>query len=534
MSTRFVLSCALSLALFLPGCAKNIPPQSEPLELVLLHTNDTHSYVAGRDKYGNACIASADCAGGTGRIAAVVREERRQADNVLALDAGDQFQGTLFFTVNGWSMLADLDNRVNYDAVTLGNHEFDKGCDTLAQYVGALKYPVLAANLAPEPGCPLRGLSISPYAVRTVRGVKVGIVGLANPDVSTLAAACPYTRFTNSADALGKAVAELERQGVRHIVAVTHLGLPADRELARTVDGVDVIVGGHTHSYLGPNSPEGPYPVVEHSPSGQPVLVVTANFATEYLGELRVTFDAQGVPARWEGAAKRLEPGIVPAPDVEAKVADYAKPLKTFRAQTLGRNDLVFPDGMEACRKGECLGGLVVTDAMLDYGRPYGATLALTNGGSLRAPLKRGQFTQGDLLSMLPFGNMLVIREYDGGALLAALEHGISEAQGEGPRILHFAGLRYRFDAARPAGQRVLSAEVVDERGKARPLDKAERYAVVLPSYIAKGGDGYTMLTHGKTLPAPDPMDADVVGAYIKAHSPLSMPLTGRITKVSR
>lgn len=534
MSTRFVLSCALSLALFLPGCAKNIPPQSEPLELVLLHTNDTHSYVAGRDKYGNACMASADCAGGMGRIAAVVREERQHADNVLALDAGDQFQGTLFFTVNGWSMLADLDNRVNYDAVTLGNHEFDKGCDTLAQYVGALKYPVLATNLKPEPGCPLRGLSISPYAVRTVRGVKVGIVGLANPDVSTLAAACPYTHFTNSADALRKAVVELERQGVRHIVAVTHLGLPADRELARTVDGVDVIVGGHTHSYLGPNSPEGPYPVVEHSPSGRPVLVVTAKFATEYLGELRVGFDAQGVPTHWEGAAKRLEPGIIPAPDVDARVADYAKPLEEFRAQTLGRNDLIFPDGMDVCRKGECLGGLVVTDAMLDYGRPYGATLALTNGGGLRAPLKRGQFTQGDLLSVLPFGNMLVIREYDGGQLLAALEHGISEAKGEGPRILHVAGLRYRFDAARPAGQRVLSAEVVDEHGKVRPLDKAGRYAVVLPSYIAKGGDGYTMLIHGKTLSAPDPMDADVVGAYIKAHSPMPMPLTGRITKVAR
>ena len=231
MSIRLLLSCTL-LALFLPGCAKTVPPQSEPLELVLLHTNDTHSYVAGRDKYGNACMTSTDCVGGMGRIAAVVRDERRKADNVLVLDAGDQFQGTLFFTVNGWPMLSDLDGRVGYDAVTLGNHEFDRGCDTLAAYVDTLNYPVLAANLAPEPGCPLLGLPIKPYAIRTVRGVRVGIVGLANPDVSTLAAACPHTRFTDSAEALGKAVVELERQGVRHIVAVTHLGLPADRELA--------------------------------------------------------------------------------------------------------------------------------------------------------------------------------------------------------------------------------------------------------------------------------------------------------------
>ena len=535
MRHRIIISCALSLALLLPGCARHVPPQpAQPLELVLLHTNDTHSYVAGRDKYGNACMASADCVGGMGRIAAEVRAERRKADNVLTLDAGDQFQGTLFFTVNGWPMLSDLDGQVDYDAVTLGNHEFDNGCDTLAKYIGSLHYPVLAANLIPEPGCPLRGLPIAPYTIRTVRGVRVGIVGLANPDVSTLAAACPHTRFLDSAEALGRAVVELERQGVRHVIAVTHLGLPADRELARSVDGVDVIVGGHTHSYLGPDSEEGPYPVVERAPSGQPVLIVTAKFATEYLGELRVAFDAQGVPARWEGAAKRLETAIAPDPVVEAKVAGYAKPLERFRSQKLGRNDLTFPDGMEACRKGECLGGLILTDAMLDYGRDYGAVAALANGGSLRAPLRRGTLTQGDLLSMLPFGNMLVLREYDGGQLLAALEHGVSGEKGEGPRILQCSGLRYRFDAARPAGQRVLSAEIVDARGKARPLDKAGRYAVVLLAYLARGGDGYAMLANGMALSAPDPMDADIVGAYIKTHSPLSLPPTGRITRVSR
>ena len=87
MSIRLLLSCTL-LALFLPGCAKTVPPQSEPLELVLLHTNDTHSYVAGRDKYGNACMTSTDCVGGMGRIAAVVRDERRKADNVLVLKDG--------------------------------------------------------------------------------------------------------------------------------------------------------------------------------------------------------------------------------------------------------------------------------------------------------------------------------------------------------------------------------------------------------------------------------------------------------------
>lgn len=522
---------ALLLALALCGCAIRESQPPAPLELVLLHTNDTHSYAAGIDGYGNACVQSADCGGGMGRVAAVVREERRKADNVLVVDAGDQFQGTLFFTVNGWPLLAAIGNQIGYDAITLGNHEFDKGCSALADYIRALRYPVLAANLTPEPGCPLRGLA-RPCLVRTVRGVRVGLIGLANPDVSTLAAPCPHTAFSDSAQALKKAAAELEAQGVRHIVALSHLGLPADRELARMVEGVDVIVGGHTHSYLGPESKEGPYPVVERSPSGNPVLIVTAKYATEYLGGLRVAFDAGGVPLRWSGEARRLETAITPEADVETLVARSAVALETFRTQTLGRNDLLFADGMEACRKGDCLSGLIVADAMLDYGRGYGAAIALTNGGSLRAPLKRGELTQGDVLSVLPFGNRLVIREYDGARILAALEHGVAAENGDGPRILHAAGLRYVFDPSRPPGQRVLRAEMTDD-GTARPLDKAKRYAVVLPDFLAKGGDGYAMLEEGAVVAAPDPLDADIVAAYIKTRSPLKRPPQERIVRIA-
>lgn len=110
---------------------------------------------------------------------------------------------------------------------------------------------------------------------------------------------------------------------------------------------------------------------------------------------------------------------------------------------------------------------MVVADAMLDYGRPHGAVMALTNGGGLRAPLRHGGITRGDLLSVLPFGNTLVIREYDGARLLAALEHGVSGEQGMGPRLLQSSGLRYSFDAARPVGQRLFAAELIDGNGVA-------------------------------------------------------------------
>lgn len=342
-----------------------------------------------------------------------------------------------------------------------------------------------------------------------------------------------HRRFTDNVQALKNAVSALEKQGVRHIIVVSHLGLPEDRRLARAVDGVDVIVGGHTHSYLGPDSKEGPYPVVEHAPSGQPVLVATAKFATEYLGELRVAFDGQGVPSHWQGGPRRLDASVTPDAAVESKVANYAKRLEDFRAAKLGAIDLDFPDGMEACRQGDCLAGLITTDAMLEYGRAHGAVAALLNGGSLRASMKRGELTQGDLLAVLPFGNMLVIREYSDEQLLAALEHGVSGEKAAGPRILQVSSLRYSVDATKSAGSRVLSAEISDARGQTRVLDKNTRYRVVLPSYLARGGDGYAMLVQGKSVSAPDPMDADVVGAYIKTHSPLKMPRTGRIDKAT-
>lgn len=514
----------VTLALTLLGCAARPEQASGLFELTLLHSNDTHSYLAGRDTHGNACFASADCVGGVARMSTALTQERAKGGNVLAVDAGDRFQGTLFYTVN---------KMLPYDAMTLGNHEFDEGCAVTADFVRAHAFPVLAANLEPLPGCPLYGQAFKPYLVRTFTtakgSVKVGVVGLANPHVGTLGAACAQTRFIDSTQALKKAVAELEGQGVRHIVAVTHLGLPEDRQLARTVDGVDIIAGGHTHSYLGKDSSEGPYPIVERSPSGQPVLVVTAKFATEYLGALNVIFDAQGVPQSWDGAARRMDQTVTPDPTVEKKVATYVAALDAFRSVTLGSHDVEFADGMKACRQGDCLAGMVVTDAMLEYARPYGAVAALCNGGGLRAPLQRGELNQGDVLAVLPFANTVVIRRYTGAQLLAALEHGASGENGISPHLLQVSGLRYRFDPARPVGTRLISAELMEKNGEAVKISPGQIYTVALIEYLARGGDAFAMLTKGASVSAPDSLDVDILGAYIQQHSPLRRPHSGRI-----
>ena len=526
-----VLFLALAMVLLLPACQSGrvIVGEEKGLELVVLHTNDTHSHIAGVDKYGNACFDDADCTGGMGRIAAAINAAKAENDNILALDAGDQFQGSLFYSVNKWAMLAELDEYMPYDAMTLGNHEFDEGCAVAAAFTQKTAFPVLAANLKPEKGCPMTEGKTQPYIIREVRGVPVGIIGLANDEVVDLAAACKLTKFENAATLLPRLVAELEGQGVQHIIVLTHLGLPYDRELARMVDGVDIIVGGHTHSYLGENSEEGPYPIVEHSPQGQPVLVVTAKRAAVYLGELRVRFNEAGVPVSWNGEAKELVPSMPTDPQISALIGKYAATLDEFRSNVIGSHSLCLADGMDACREGECLGGMVVADAMLEYGSPYGAEIALLNGGGIRAALAQGKITRGDLLSMLPFGGTFVFRELTGQEISDALEHGVSEENVKSARLLQCAGLSYVIDPAKPVGKRISDVMVYDSEGKKVSLNVKASYRVVLPSYLARGGDGYAMLVDSKVIPSGEPMDVDIVEAYLRKNSPLPMPKTERI-----
>lgn len=524
---------ALLLAACLYGCAgRGADAEDTGLELVLLHTNDTHACLAGVDGYGNASLDGKGSRGGLGRVAAAVKAARAGRDNVLALDAGDQFQGTLFYSVNGWPVIADTDRVILWDAMTLGNHEFDEGCAELARFLEETPVPVLAANLSPQTGCALAEHPVRAHMIRNVRGEKVAVVGLANDEAATLAGACPQTRFTEAATTLKREVEALRAKGVKHIVALTHLGLSADRELARKVDGVDVIVGGHTHSCLGPASSDGPYPIVEHSPDGSPVLVVTAGRSAQYLGRLTVRFDAAGVPEAWSGEALPLTADMPVDADMAALVDKWAATLENLRGEVVGFQNLSLPDGMEACREGDCLGGMVTVDAMLAFSRPFGAVAALCNGGAIRAALPAGTLTRGDVLSVHPFGNVSVLREYEGRELLAALEHGVAQEGAKGPRLLQTAGLRYGVDAARPAGERVLFAYLVDGNGQARPLDPDGRYVVALADYLAGGGDGYDMLRQGKNVPSPEPLVADVVEDYLRAHAPLPAPESGRIVRV--
>ena len=506
-------------------------------DLTILHVNDVHSAAAGVNDRGPV-YDDTNAVGGLARVTAFVADEKAKAKvqgkAVLALDAGDFWQGTHFFRTGGMPWAREAMRRMPWDAVTLGNHEFDLGCETLAQYVKALPFPVLAANLEKNPACPLSTTPLPATVVKDFGGVKVGIIGLVNDEGKDISEACPNTDFANRTKALERAAAELEKAGVTHIIAVTHVGYEADQALARAVPAIDVIVGGHTHSVLGdhPHS-EGPYPTVIAHDDGSKTLVVQAGRSTRYLGRLTVSFNDAGRIVQFRGDLEELVPSLRRDEAMHEFVVQSIEAIRADQERFVGVNTSTLPDGLDPCREGDCLSGMATADAFLDWGRSRGAVAAILNGGAVRAAMPIGPVTHADLLDIHPFGNRIQVADVSGAVLREALEHGLSEPDVIGPRLLQTAGLRYRLNPAAPVGKRIVSAEIRTKEGIWAPIVPENVYRIVTIAYLLGGGDHFSMLgQHAKILET-GPLEVDVLEAYLHEKKDrddhLPTPRTGRI-----
>ncbi len=514
-----------------------VSPASFAWDLTILHVNDVHSAAAGVNDRGPV-YDDTDAVGGLARVKAFVADEKTKAKvqgkAVLALDAGDFWQGTHFFRTGGMPWAREAMRRMPWDAVTLGNHEFDLGCETLGQYVKELPFPVLAANLEKNPACPLSTAPLPSTVVKDFDGVKVGVIGLANDEGKDISEACPNTDFANRTKALERAAAELEKAGVTHIIAVTHVGYEADQALARAVPAIDVIVGGHTHSVLGdhPHS-EGPYPTVIAHDDGSKTLVVQAGRSTRYLGRLTVSFDDAGRIVQFRGDLEELVPSLRRDEAIHEFVVRSLEAIRADQERFVGVNTSTLPDGLDPCREGDCLSGMATADAFLAWGRSRGAVAAILNGGAVRAAMPIGPVTHADLLDIHPFGNRIQVADVSGAVLREALEHGLSEPDVIGPRLLQTAGLRYRLNPSAPVGKRIVSAEIRTKEGIWAPILPENIYRIVTIAYLLGGGDHFSMLgEHAKILET-GPLEVDVLEAYLHEKKDrdnhLPTPATGRI-----
>lgn len=513
------------------------PAAGSQFVLTILHINDLHSRLQPVNAFNAVCPPGADeageCFGGIARVKTLIDERRAAGEAagevVLVLDAGDQFQGSLFYRTYRGQAAAEFMNDIAFDAMALGNHEFDDGPGVLARFVEELDFPVLGANVDVTTSPDLAGL-IAPFAVIERGNQRIGVIGAVTEDTAVISSPGPDVQFQPVVAALERGVAVLEAQGIDKIIALTHIGLDADRRIARTVAGIDAVVGGHSHTLLAdePGS-EGSYPVIESGAAGSAVPIVQAHAYGRRVGELRLAFDAAGNVIEFGGTSHPLDASVAAHAATADRVAALAEPFEAMMREVVAH--VSSPIDAGGCRRGECEMGNLVADAMLDRVRSQGVQLALINGGGLRASLDAGEVTAAEIATVLPFGNTLATFTISGAGIRAALENGVSRFEEHAGRFPQVAGMRFAFDPSAPPGHRVRDVSVETGNGF-EPLDPERDYLAVSHDYLRRGGDDYAVLRDGATN-AYDfgPALESVVTGYLAARPDYRARIDGRITE---
>ncbi|WP_080843959.1 5'-nucleotidase C-terminal domain-containing protein [Cytobacillus gottheilii] len=493
--------------------------QESGFNLSIMHTNDSHAHV---EQYPYLISA--------------VKELRAEKQNSVLLDAGDVFSGTLFF--RQYEGLADLHfmNELQFDAMTFGNHEFDKDSQVLANFIEEMKFPMVSANvnvtndeiLSPyfkdEIGTADSEASIFPAIVKEIDGEKVGIFGLTTEDTEFLASPSEDVVFEDAVVKAQETVELLENAGVNKIIALTHLGYTPDLNLANEVDGIDVIVGGHSHTIIDETV------VVEKE---EPTLIVQTGEYLTNLGLLDVTFDENGVITKHAGELLELEKYEADS-QAQEKVNEFQQPLIEMEQEVVGHTTVNLNGERNDVRTKETNLGNLIADGMLAKANEFVKTdIAIQNGGGIRASINEGDITLGEVLTVLPFGNTLVTIELTGEEILAALEHSVGSVEtGEG-RFLQVAGMQFKYDQNKPAGQRVWSVEVKTDNGF-EPLNLEQMYNVATNAYTADGGDGYEMLKTAKEEGRMTELflvDFEVFLSHLENSGTVSPEIEGRIVQ---
>lgn len=428
---------------------------------------------------------------------------------------------------------------------SLGNHEFDQGVSGLTPFIENLTCPVLAANLVlnkvPELA---REPNLKKSVVLDVAGHKVGIIGYLTP--TTKFVAIPNdVEYIDEIEALNKEVKILESQGINIIIALGHSGFDKDLEIAKGVEGLDLVIGGHSNTFLwngtSPDSetPEGSYPTYVKQASGRIVPVVQAFAYTKYLGKLHLVFDSQGEQISADGVPILLDQKIPQDPEVLQILNKYKDKVNNITEKIIGSTAV--PLDSRKCGTEECTIGNLITDATVyKYASEYtgehwtDAPIAIIQVGGIRSSIVREMptnITQGDLLSVLPFDGIVVAVTANGSVLLRMLEQSVQE----GGETLQYSGIKVVYDLNRPSGSRVVSAEArcwaCDVPKYSKILDK-DIYKVLMPRFIAMGGDGYDMFIG---LPTQN-LNYNELGCteyYISQYSPIYPQIEGRITFVN-
>ncbi|MBN9332690.1 bifunctional metallophosphatase/5'-nucleotidase [Devosia sp.] len=505
--------------------------------LNILHINDFHSRfdpITGSDSNCDAeTDAKGECFGGIARLKTIIDDTRaKYADgNSLLLSAGDNFQGSLYYTTYKSKVVSDFFNQMGFDVVATGNHEFDDGPEEYLKFIEAAKFPIIGGNFDVTKDEGLRG-KVRGSIVLDVGGEKIGIIGATTEDTPEIASPGDV-EFHDVIQYVRGASEALDAAGVNKIILLSHIGYTEDLNVAASLPLVDVIVGGHSHTLLS-NTAEGaagPYPTMVTNPDGVEVPVVQANQYGKYLGDIAITWDDNGKVIKAEGEPYLIDASVTANEDFKGQLQTLLGPIEEMTSKVIGSTTEKLQGAREVCRVQECTMGNLLADAILDRVADQGASIAFQNGGGIRASIDAGKITVGDVLTVLPFSNTLATVQISGADVIEALENGTSDIENGAGRFAQVAGLKYTYTLANPPGERVSDVLVKGEGDTWVPIDEDADYIVVTNNYVRGGGDGYETFASGDNPYDFGPPLEQVVADYIaKLGGEYTPYLDGRIT----
>ena len=474
--------------------------------LTILHINDVH----GRVEYADA--EEREPSIGYPRLKTKFDQMKKKNPNTLLLNAGDTLHGTVDINLSEGQAMVELMNMVGFDAMVPGNHDFNYGYERLLELKEMADFPILAANIVKDDGTK----DFEGYIIKEMEGFKVGIFAITTEETKYKSHPdnTKGIEFADYIETSKKMVKALEEEKVDVIVALVHVGIDGESDvtsydIADQVDGIDVIIDGHSHSTL------------EEGEMRNDVLIAQAGSYVHNIGKVEIKLEDGKIVDR-KASLFTVEEAADLAGDkfIQAKINAIMKKNDIIKKEVIGETTVDLVGERDVVRRGESTLGNVITDAMLEA---TGADVALTNGGGIRASIEKGEITLGDAMRAFPFTNFLSTIEVKGKDILDAIEFGVDAYPDAAGKFPHVAGMTYVFNPEKPAGERVTQIMIA---GEELVLDKT--YELVTNDFVAIGGDGYTMF-EGKKIVAEGALLSDVLVDYLKKEGAIAPAIEGRI-----
>lgn len=483
---------------------------SNTKKITIVHTNDTHSRVVDTDENF-----------GFSKISTVVKQLKAENPNVLVLDAGDTLHGMPIVNVSKGQNAIKILDAVGYDFMTLGNHDFNYGYKRLLELKDNSKVKMLDANVLDADGNYL----FTPYEIINMDDTKVAIFGLSTPETAykTSPANVEGITFADPIEVSKKMVAELKDKS-DIIIALTHIGLDessviTSNQLAENVDGIDIIIDGHSHTIL------------EQGKTVNDTLIAQTGEYDKNLGIVNIEIANNKIVKKEASLMSAKDSTDIEKDEaVENVINDIQKENEVVFSEVVTKTDIYLDGERENVRRQETNLGNLSADAVRDA---TSADIAFVNGGGIRTSIEAGDITKGKIAELFPFGNTIKVKKINGEGLIKVLENSVKGYPATQGAFLQVSGLKFSFDESKPEGNRVTDVQILNSEQNYVPIDKASDYTVAINDFMAIGGDDYDMFINCPIVGEFGTYE-EIFANYLDKNGTKGCEVSGRINVVSQ